>query len=74
MIRGVVIEIAQNGQITYEQDTTRDIAVIEPDNLAGKQGVYKKDMRIKAMCLKVEIDKAGDPTYYCTLDYPKDLK
>ena len=74
LIRGVVIEIAQNGQITYEQDTTRDIAVIEPDNLAGKQGVYKKDMRIKAMCLKVEIDKAGDPTYYCTLDYPKDLK
>ena len=75
LIRGTVIEIAKNGQITYlVKDTTDDIAVVEPENLAGKQGVYKEDMRIKAMCLRVEVDKAGDLTYYCTLDYPKDLK
>lgn len=74
LIRGQVLEVRADGQITFQVDNTDNLAVIEPENNAGKQGSYKDGQRIKAQCLRVETDKAGEKTYFCTLNYPKDLR
>jgi ribosomal protein S1 len=74
LIRGQVLEVRADGQITFQVDNTDNLAVIEPENNAGKQGSYKDGQRIKAQCLSVETDKAGEKTYFCTLNYPKDLR
>lgn len=75
LIRGVVAETpSPNGPITFFVDDTEDLAIIEPEHAMGKQNRYKVDQRIKALCLRVEIDPAGDTIYFCTLNYPEDLK
>lgn len=75
LIRGVVAETPlPNGQIIFQVDYTENLAIIEPANACGKQEKYIAGQRIKAQCLRVEKDKAGDSTYFCTLDYPKDLR
>jgi len=75
LLRGVVAETpTTNGQITFLVDVSEHLAVIEPEHAMGNQKKYKDGQRIKALCLRVEIDSAGDTTYFCTLDYPKDLK
>jgi CRISPR-associated protein (TIGR03986 family) len=74
LVRGVVIDISTSGEITFQKDDSENLGVIKQENLSGRGRNYRVGYKIKAKCIAMEPGVDVPLIFYCTLDFPKDLR